>query len=245
MSDNSKSEKSWKIIVLAIISGASTGIVSGIVTNMVAYDSLHQQIEELKNQNGILTNESADQKIKTIIMNDTLNEFVESQKKKSLISVKILPHVGGFPVQIGTSYKESGPGQPERQIRAVPGFVTLNADTNATFDIVITNVGSDTAILNGFLVEYLPNGTATSHEIKTNGGDINKILTSNSYLVIPVTFHVTADLAPVGTLHFVVNYDNGISESGAIWYEYVNSTLKVSNGTKVKIMTNDDMNSTG
>lgn len=190
-------------MITAILSASVTAYVTGITETK----PLQEQLD--------------DQKQKTTIMNQTLHAMQQSLERKSLISVKILPYVG-FPSDKFVGFKYVlGPGNHYTRETSVSNTsLNLIANQNYTFDIVITNIGGDTAVLNYYLVEKVQKTDRTG-SINQGSQDINRILRSNSDpLIIKYNFTADKTYAPNGTLYFTVSYDNGAAESGAIPYVY-------------------------
>jgi len=110
--------------------------------------------------------------------------------------------------------------------------IVLTKNEITQFDVIITNVGNDVAIINGlgsaelivnegkfqlnaWISNIHPNGTVLDHSI-------GKILKPNSdSLIVPFWINATSDFAPKGEIFFTVIHDNGINSTTSINYKLV------------------------
>jgi len=209
-----------------IILGA---IITAIITSSIAVSlhflqeaSIEKQIENLNTQNNLLNATLQDQEKQTKIMNQTLANLKKSLEKESLISVKVLPYTDYLDNPFGSGYSlELGGGKIEREIYPVKSSITLRENTTMKFDVVVTNTGTDTAILNSYLVQVIADGDPYGNSITTKHEDIKVILEANSDpLIIPLELEILPSYSPSGEIFFVVSHDNGVDESYSLKYRY-------------------------
>lgn len=219
------------VILSAVLSGAITGIFSGYFSAMVNKEALENQINFLKEDIKLQHEELADSKIKTGIMDRQLQAMEESLEKKSLISVKVNAHTSGGPYEALVRYESSINGT-KRTVETLESRINLIKNEITQFDIIITNVGNDVAVINRYgsaeiridedkfhsskwLSNKDPSGTILDHSI-------DKILKPDSEpLIIPFWINATSDFAPKGSIYFVVFHDNGINGTTSINYKLV------------------------
>jgi hypothetical protein len=218
------------VIISAVLSGIVSGVVSAYYSSMANQEALETQInflkEDIKLQNDALT----DSKVKTGIMDEQLQAMRESLEKKSLVSVKVNAHAPGGPYEALVVYESSINGT-KRTLEALESRIVLIKNEITQFDIIITNVGNDIAVINGYgsaeiivdedkfhlsarVSNIHPNGTVLDHSI-------GKILKPNSdSLIIPFWINATSDFAPKGKIFFTVIHDNGINSTASINYKF-------------------------
>lgn len=204
------------VISALIASGTAVGL------NTIQEESIKKQIESIKTQNIILNDTLTDQQEQTKILNQTLTNLEKSLERKSLISVKVLPYTEELYNSFGAGYKIThGGGIFEREIYPTQSAIPVIANTTMKFDIIITNVGTDTAVLNGYQVQIFTEYNPTSIAYQTNFIDIRTILEANSSpKIIPFEIEITPKFAPRGEIFFAVSHDNGVDESYSLKYYY-------------------------
>jgi|APSaa5957512535_1039671.scaffolds.fasta_scaffold04523_8 hypothetical protein len=206
-----------KVILIAIISGIVSGLVGSVVIGYIQLEPTQAEIDELKNQNSILFDTLQDQKEKTVILNQTLQNMQKSLERESLISVKVLPHLEPLdsPFDVGVSgYVDE---KHNRTAYHYASSISLPKSGLATFNIIITNVGLDTAILNKYTVEFITINETTG-SWSTHNRDIREILESGEMKIISFEIESDSIKGPTGEIFFTVVHDNGISESYSLNY---------------------------
>lgn len=214
--------KETRNVILSGVIAALIASGTAVVLHIMQEDSISKQIEELSTQNSILESTLEDQQEQTKIMNQTLTNLQKSLEKESLISVKVLVHTEELHNPFGAGFSvKSGGGVFEREIYATESSIPLKANHTMKFDIIITNVGSDTAVLNGYQVQIFTDYGPSSSSWQTSFRDIRTILEANSSpMIIPFELEIEPKFAPKGEMFFVVSHDNGVNESYSLKYYY-------------------------
>lgn len=193
---------------------------TALFTSYFEQNTVKQQISHLEEQKDLMEQDLQDQKNKTAIMKQELVTFTKSLEKESLLSVKVLPRGAGSPISGMVTY-ETGPYKEfKREYSTFSSYISLIENQTYTFDIIITNIGADTAVLNYYETEYhtqFDTGSSTAF----SGKEINTILkSSDEPLIIKHDLKAEKSMAPNGTLYFTVIYDNGFAKSDSIQYRY-------------------------
>lgn len=147
-----------------------------------------------------------------------------------MVSVKVNAHAPGGPYEAAVTYESSINGT-KRTLETLESRIVLTKNEITQFDIIITNVGNDVAIINGigsseiivnegkfqlnaWVSNIHPNGTVLDHSI-------GKILKPNSdSLIVPFWINATSDFAPKGEIFFTVIHDNGINSTASVNYKF-------------------------
>ena len=207
-------QETKNVLLTALVSGVIAIIITFVGYNIQS-EWVQKELAEIKNQNKILSEQ-------TQLMNQSITDFQKSLEKESLISVKVIPYVEdlynpfdvGFKIQAGKSFA--------REIFPINRTIPLKADDTVKFDIVITNTGSDTAILNSYHVEVISHyGETFANSMVVYNRDIREPLTSGSLpKIISFDLDVKSKFAPRGEIFFIVVHDNGVDESYSLPYFY-------------------------
>ena len=208
------------VIVIATISaGASSGILSGYLTSISQNASFQEEIDILKSQTNELKTQTDIQEKRLLNEEEQTETMRESLEKESLISVKLLPYIDTYMIQSSVSIDSLGGSEYIREQEAMPASISLESGEEYDFDIIITNVGEDTAVVNSYKIEVIRQ-LDTSGSWSARGYDIKKILKPHDEpLIITHKINVTErDFSPYGDIFFTVIYDNGISEAASIRY---------------------------
>ena len=211
-----------KLIIIVAIISTTIPTITAFVLHDMQEQSVQEELQQLRTQNDILKDTLDDQQKQTEIMNQSIIDFQKSLEKESLISVKVIPYVEdlynpfdvGFKIQAGKSFV--------REIFPIKRTIPLKADETVKFDIVITNTGSDTAILNSYDVEVITHyGETFANSMVVYHRDIREPLTAGSLpKIISFNLDVESKFAPRGEIFFIVVHDNGIDESYSLPYFY-------------------------
>lgn len=202
-----------RTIVFSIIGAIITAYLTAFFTSYFEQDAVQQQISQLEEQ-------TQDQKNKTSIMKQQLETYTKSLEKESLLSVKVLPRSAGSQTTGMVTYEEGPYKNFKREYSSFSSPISLIENQTYTFDIIITNIGADTAVLNYYEAEYHTQFDAGS-STAFFGEELNTILkSSDEPLIIKHDLKTEKSMAPNGTLYFTVIYDNGFAESDSIQYRY-------------------------
>lgn len=211
-------------IVFSIIVPISVALLTVFSTSYLGQESVQKQISQLEKQNGLMEQDLQDQKNKTTIMKQELETYTKSLEKESLLSVKILPYDAGSQITGMVRYEDGPYKNFKRDYSSFSSPISLIENQTYTFDIIITNIGADTAVLNYYTYEYhtqFDTGSTTGFFNK----ELNKILkSSDEPLIIKHTLETKKDMAPNGTLYFTVIYDNGFAKADSIQYRYISNS---------------------
>jgi len=210
-------------IKIAIITSLIIGIVSGGLSGfgVYLYQNKAQQdvIAALKNQNEILNNTQTEQQKQTQIMNNTLYRWIENLEKKSQISALVrLEGEQFFSGSFGGSF---GGGKFTRDTQAILSPIELMKNHTASFEIILTNIGDDTAVIESLSVHYY-SFHGTGGEFGSIKGDaINIVLKPNSD---PYSLFYDLDVVGLpneGEIVFTIFHNTGFVEPNAIKFKVI------------------------
>ena len=155
----------------------------------------------------------------------------QSEEIKSLISLKIIPQGSSYNSFEALNRFQSSSEGTTHEVIVSEKPITLREGDNVQFNLLVTNVGSDTVYLNShssatvivdtggtggttiFKGNVHPNGTALSHNI----GDL---LEPNSNKMTPFWLEIDSNFTPNGRIIFTVFYENGKHETASINYVF-------------------------
>ena len=188
-------------------------------------DALQQSLNKLMG----IAEEGQKQEFESLkSIKDTIKQSAEI---KSLISLKIIPQGLSYDSFEAVNRFQSSSEGTTHEVIITEKPITLREDDDIQFNLLVTNVGSDTIYLNSHSLAYVivdtddtggttlfrtnvhPNGTVLSHNI----GDF---LEPNSYKIIPFWLEIDSIFTPNGRIIFTVFYENGKHETASINYVF-------------------------
>lgn len=164
----------------------------------------------------------------------TMDEIKNSLSIDSIISLKVFPHEEKYgSLHAVTKWSSSSEGVQREVITSQQPYVLIDGDT-VQFDIIVTNVGSDTVFLNYYGTAHISanNGSRTLFQknIHPNGTDLNHQINDflepqSKALLIPYWLKIDSNFSPSGKIFFEVFYENSESKSFSIDYKYKAKSL--------------------
>ncbi len=135
-------------LIIGVVSGGLSGFGVYIYQNQIQQD----EITELKNQNVILSDTQVEQHKQTQIMNNTLYRWIDNLEKKSQISVLVRFEDTKF--YSGSFGGTFGGGEYTLDTQAILHPIEFSRNQTANVEIILTNIGDDTAVIESFSVNY-------------------------------------------------------------------------------------------
>lgn len=217
-----KSQNKKTNVLIGLTIGLIVISIVGIVFSGYQVDALQEILNKLMG----IVEEGQKQEFESLkSIEDTIKQSAEI---KSLISLKIIPQGLSYSsFEVVNRFQSSFDGTTHEVI-ITEKPITLRKDDNVQFNLLVTNVGSDTVYLNShssanvivgtgsttlFSINVHPNGTVLSHHI----GDF---LEPNSNKIIPFWLEIDSNFTPNGRIIFTVFYENGKYETASINYVF-------------------------
>lgn len=206
-------------IIIAICVAIISGTISGIVASTIQNQSQDAEINELKNL-VLATNVTATESQKqTDIMRDDFEVRLENLEKKPEISA-LIKFYGDSTITedyiISLSNKEY-----TYESTVVSKAIELKRDEIAKFEIILTNIGEDTALIDSFNVRFFYVHEFGSSSGFLKGDTIDVILEPNSEPYI-IQYSTEIDILPdQGELVFIILYDRDVVKSTPIKFKIV------------------------
>jgi len=206
-------------IIIAICVAIISGTISGIVASTIQNQSQDVEINELKNL-VLTTNVTATESQKqTDIMRDDFESRLENLEKKPEISV-LIKFYGDSAVTenyiISFSDREF-----TYNSTIVSKAIELKRNELAKFEIILTNIGEDTALIDSFNVRFFSVHERGSSSGFLKGDTIDVILEPNSDpYIVQYSFEID-NLPDKGELVFTIIYDRDVVKSTPIKFKIV------------------------
>lgn len=203
-------------ICLAIISGVASGIGASIFQNQSQIDEI-DELRKLVTATNITAIESQEQ---TEIMRKDFEVRLESLEKKPEVSALIKFHGDSTITEdyiISYSDKEF-----TYDSTVVSKPIELKRNELAKFEIILTNIGEDTALVDSFSVHFFSIFEKGTHSGFLKGDKIDIILEPNSKPYIKqYSAKIDNNFPDQGELIFTIIYDRGVVKPTPIKFKII------------------------